>query len=343
MTKLISVVVIAFALAGCATAPADTRSAPQLTLKEFGSFHIGGRDVKITGKANPDVTLTRGIPSNIDVNGTYTIEQMYVQYFIPAKQRGRYPLLLWHGAWLTGATYETTPDGRPGWLHYFLNQGWATYNSDAVERGRAGWSPDAFTPNPISLTKENGFERFRIGQGKGSYDPALAKRRVPPGALFPIEAYDQFVKQAVPRWTTNNKATITAYVELVDKVCPCVVLVHSQSGLFGAAVAEARPDKVKALVMVEPANGGEQAANLKNTPVLAMWGDYVEQDPRWSQIRKVVNGYYDAVRAAGGTVDMIDLPQSGIHGNSHMIMMDKNSDQVAGLIQDWLTKKKLWE
>ena len=56
--------------------------------------------------------------------------------------------VLWHGAWLTGATWETTPDGREGWLNYFLKQGWAMYNSDAVEReydvqGTAScWSPE---------------------------------------------------------------------------------------------------------------------------------------------------------------------------------------------------------
>jgi hypothetical protein len=30
-------------------------------------------------------------------------------------------------------------------------------------------------------------------------------------------------------------------------------------------------------------------------------------------------------------------------GNSHMIMMDRNSDQVAGLIQDWLVKLGLYK
>jgi hypothetical protein len=28
----------------------------------------------------------------------------------------------------------------------------------------------------------------------------------------------------------------------------------------------------------------------------------------------------------------------GIRGNSHMVMMDKNSDEVARLIRDWLIK-----
>jgi len=335
----IPLIAAACLLAGCGSAP--------IALKQMGSFHIGGRDVEIRGKTSPDVTLTPGVPSNIDVNGAYAVEQMYVQYFIPSRVRGRYPFLLWHGAWLTGATYETTPDGREGWLHYFLKRGWAMYNSDAVERGRAGWAPypDVFKGEPIWLTKENAFERFRIGQGPGSYNPDPAKRKILPGNLFPVEAYDQFVKQAVPRWTTNYPATIAAYVEEVDKVCPCVVLVHSQSGLFGATVAEMRPDKVKALVMVEPANGGDEkkAGNLKNTPVLAVYGDYIEQDPRWSKIREVGLRYFDAVRAGGGTVDVVDLPKAGIKGNSHMIMMDKNSDQVAGLIQKWLADKGLYQ
>lgn len=45
----------------------------------------------------------------------------------------------------------------------------------------------------------------------------------------PAEGYQNFMKQVVPRWTTTDAATIAAYTELVDRVCPCVVLVHSQT------------------------------------------------------------------------------------------------------------------
>jgi hypothetical protein len=48
------------------------------------------------------------------------------------------------------------------------------------------------------------------------------------------------------------------------------------------------------------------------------------------------------VRAAGGVVDVVDLPAAGIRGNSHMIMMDRNSDAVAALVQDWLAGRGLW-
>src|SRR5260370_31953126 len=87
---------------------------------------------------------------------------------------------------------------------------------------------------------------------------------------FPVEGYDNFVKQNVPRWTTTDDAIIRAYTALVDRVCPCVILFHSQAGQFGFKVAQARPDKVKALVAVEPAGVGDakQAGVLKNIPTL---------------------------------------------------------------------------
>ena len=327
-------------LAGCAG------QAP-IALKDMGSFHVGGREVTISGRPVKEVVFTPGgVPAKIDPNGVYMAEQMYVQYFVPQDTRGTLPLLLWHGGGLTGVTYETTPDGREGWLNYFLRRGWTVYNSDAVERGRAGWAmyPDILKGEPVFLTKENPWERFRIG-ATGSYSKDPAKRKSYPGTQFPTEAYDQFMKQAVPRWTTTDDATIAAYTALVDKVCPCVVLVHSQAGLFGYRVAQARPHKVKALVAVEPANAGDlnQAAVLRNTPILTIYGDNVDKDSRWPKIRMFGVNFADAVNRVGGKAEVVDLPKIGIHGNSHMMMMDKNNADIAALIQSWLEKQGLYK
>ena len=336
---ILATTAVLLTLTGCAPAP--------IQLEKMGSFHIGGREVVISGRPVKEVALSPGgVPAKFDPNGVYQTGQMYVQYFVPKNPHGTVPILLWHGGGLTGVTYETTPDGREGWLNYFIRKGWATYNSDAVERGRSGFSPypDIYESEPVYLTKSNPFERFRIGQGAGSYDKDPAKMKVLPGSLFPVEAYDQFTLQNVPRWTTNDAPTIAAYIELVDKVCPCVILVHSQAGLFGARVAQARPDKVKALVMVEPAATGpaSDAFRMKNVPVLAIYGDYIAQDARWPTIRKNGSDYFKALRAAGGTADEVELPGIGMPGNSHMIMMDKNSDAVAGLINTWLQARGLY-
>jgi hypothetical protein len=321
-------------------------AAEPIALRDMGSFHVGGRLVEISGKPVKEVTFTPGgVPAKVDPNGTYQVEQMYVQYFLPANEKGAYPLLMWHGGGLTGVTYETTPDGREGWLNYFLRKGWAVYNSDAVERGRAGWAqyPDIFKSEPVFLTTANPFERFRIGDGAGSYDPDPAKRKLMPGSQFPNEGYENFVKQNVPRWTTTDDAIIAAYIAEIDRVGPSIILFHSQAGSFGFKVAQARPDKVKALIAIEPAGLGDpaKADALKNIPTLIVYGDYIEKDSRWPKIRANGLAFADAVRAAGGSVDVVDLPQAGIKGNSHMVMMDKNNAEVAALIQKWLEGKGL--
>jgi hypothetical protein len=56
------------------------------------------------------------------------------------------------------------------------------------------------------------------------------------------------------------------------------------------------------------------------------------------------DGLVSRRRAQGGrgSADVVNLPQVGIRGNSHMIMMDKNNDQVADVIQKWLADKGLY-
>jgi hypothetical protein len=323
---------------GCAT------QQNSLAIKEMGSFHVGGREVALSGLPVKEVIFSAGgVPAKIDPNGVYQVEQMYVQYFVPSAEKGKLPLLMWHGGGLTGVTYETKPDGGEGWLNYFIKQGWTVYNSDAVERGRSGWAmyPEITKTAPVFLTKEGPFERFRIGAGAGSYNKDIAKMKPLPGNQFPLEGYDNFMKQGVPRWTSTDASIIAAYTALVDKVCPCIVLAHSQGGPFAYQVAQARPDKVKALVLVEPAGIGDakNPAALKNTPSVSIYGDYIESDSRWPTIRANNMKFQAAIRDAGGSPELINLPAIGIKGNSHMMMMDKNSGDIAAVIQKWLESK----
>jgi hypothetical protein len=76
-------------------------------------------------------------------------------------------------------------------------------------------------------------------------------------------------------------------------------------------------------------------------PVLMMFGDYVDEHPRWAAYKKTDMEYGNAIKAAGGTVDWINLPEIGIKGNSHMMMQDKNNAAIADVIQKWLVAKGL--
>jgi pimeloyl-ACP methyl ester carboxylesterase len=329
-------------IAALAASPALADAKEPILLRDMGSFHVGGRLVEVKGQPIKEIVFTPGgVPAKLDPNGVYQVEQMYAQYFLVQNRKGRLPLLMWHGGGLSGVTYETKPDGNPGWLNYFLRKGWDTYVSDAMERGRSGWT-DNFKGDPVFLPLGDPWERFRVGP-IGSWNEDKGKRTIYPGVQFPTDAYEQFMKQGVPRWVTTDEQIIAAYIELVDKVCPCVVLVHSQAGSFGFKVAEARPDKIKALIAVEPSAPGskDKVATLKGIPMAVVYGDNAREHPRWGQIRRNVVGYTDAIKSAGGSVDLIDLPDIGIQGNTHMVMMDKNSDEVADVIQKWLVSRNL--
>jgi pimeloyl-ACP methyl ester carboxylesterase len=332
---------LAVALAATAAGAAD------LSVTEIGSFHIGGRAVSLSGLPTRDVVFTAGsAPIKVDPNGDFEAEQMYVQYVKLASPKARYPLLLWHGGGLTGVTWETKPDGQPGWQLFFLRAGHDVYVSDAVERGRASWAryPEILQGEPLFRTKKQAWEDFRIGP-VGSYKLSPADRVALPGQLFPVEAFDQFMKQGVPRWSTTDAQIQAAYNQLVQKVCPCVVLTHSQGGNFGFNATLTAPDKVKALISIEPSGAPkpEVAAGgrLKGVPHLVVWGDFVGQSALWTRFVPASKSYADALRAEGGVADWFDLPKMGVAGNTHMLMMDKNSDQVAGLIQKWMADKGL--
>ena len=316
------------------------------TIKEFGSFHIGGRQVTLSNLPVRELVLTKGgPPRKVDPNGDFEVEQMYVQYIIPADQKSRYPLLMWHGGGLTGVTWETKPDGNPGWMQYFLKAGHPVYVSDAVERGRASWAryPEIFATEPAFRTKNEAWELFRIGP-PGSYNTDPSKRIATAGQKFPISSFDQFCKQSVPRWASNDGPTQAAYDRLIQKVGPSVVMVHSQGGNFGFNAGLAAPDKVKAIVAIEPTGApkpGPALEKLKNIPILIVWGDFVEKQDMWRKYAANVKAFADDLRARGGKVEWVELPKRGISGNTHMLMMDTNSDQIAQVVQEWIAKNNL--
>lgn len=309
-------------------------------LHDLGSFFIGGHPVETTGAAAQEHVLARGgVPVRIDPNGTTALGQMYVQYFIPDGPVGRPPLLFWHGGSLTGATWETTPDGREGWLTQFLRRGWPCYNVDAVERGRSGWSPldPHFAAPPLLRTAQDCFTQFRIGDPVRSGDLGTLSAAAYPGCQFPLAHFGTFMRQVVPRWSTTDELAVDAYCALLQRVGPAVIIAHSQGAAFAFRAAERHPDKVAAIVAIEPAQGGiTDGAGLAAIPILVVYGDHLDRDTRWPTIRGRTEAWFASARAAGGRIDIVDLPDQGMSGNSHMLMMERNNAEIAGLVAEWL-------
>ena len=316
-----------------------------MQIKDIGSFYVGGENITLSGLTPYEVVTAQGGPSRtINPNGDFVTGQMYVQYVRLAEPKAKYPLLLWHGGGLTGATWETKPDGQSGWQTFFLRAGHDVYVSDAVERGRASWSryPEIYMAAPTFRPKKEAWESFRIGP---TYATIPLERVAFPNTLFPVNDFDQFVKETVPRWSTNDSATQAAYDALIQKMGACVLVVHSQAGAYAEQAAINAPGKVKAIVLLEPSGSpdpaSEKLATLRNIPHLFIWGDNIDKYPTWVRYYANIINYRAALEKQRVPVTWIELPQVGIVGNSHMLMMDKNSDYIAAIVQDWLQKQQL--
>lgn len=317
---------------------AQTLSAPgRLNLRSVGSFHIGGQRKTLSGLPVEQVRLAVGAaPRTVDPNGSYVSGQMYVQYYLQQQADSKWPIVLWHGGGMTGANWESTPDGRPGWLQRLLERGFDVYVCDAVERGRAGWSrwPDIYQQPPLFRTMEEGWDMFRMGpaQTEGQSEPIMHQ-----GQQFPVDSYEAFVAQWVPRWADHEAMTLRAYEAFLEKIGPCVLIAHSQGGGLALTMATRRPDLLKAVVAVEPSGAPHELPAETACPAyLMVWGDHVHDHPVWKKYRARVDEHQQQLSTIGAKAETLDLPQRGIAGNSHFPMLDRNSDQVLDEVLHWL-------
>ncbi len=319
--------------------------ADSLVLKEQGSFFVGGHTIftdALTG--SPGGFLGSGVNS-----GSITVDQMYVQYQIPEGADSHVPVVMVHGCCLSSKSYETTPDGRMGWNEYFLRKHRSVYLPDQVSRGRSGFDatiyneiklgkrPASDMPEIRSATHEIAWLGFRFGPTPG---------KAFPNEQFPVEAMDEFGKQVIPDLNGTLPAvnpTWTNLSGLAIKLKGAVLMGHSESGFFPEQAALINPADIKAVITIEtgcPVLNPEQISKLAKIPTLVVFGDHIEDAAtspiNWPERLNSCQQFVQAVKAAGGDATMMHLPQYGQFGNSHMLMQDKNNNQVADLILKWI-------
>jgi hypothetical protein len=180
---------------------------------------------------------------------------------------------------------------------------------------------------------------------------------------FPMGSVAEYYKQLVPNaevtlpgstcatctpqnlspantWTPQNLAL------LVERLGGAIVATHSQSGIMGHHMVRILKERgnmhlVKGLITIEggcslPASG-LTAGDFDAIPYLALKGDYTATSPQCQETVDAINkrraGKQGAARA-----DYMKLDEMGILGVTHMMMLDTNSNQIADLMIDWVSK-----
>jgi pimeloyl-ACP methyl ester carboxylesterase len=314
-----------------------------LTIKEQGSFFVGGEHRTVSQPAAGVIPPQKG---------EITVNQMYVQYQIPLKGERHVPVVFVHGCCLSSKTWETTPDGRMGWSEYFVRKDRSVYLADQVSRARSGFDPSAFNqvhegalanaqmPGILDATHQFAWTVFRFGPkfGEGFADEQ-----------FPLAAVEELYKQMIPDLNStlpqNLNPTLTQMAALGVKLKGAVLVGHSESGFFPEQAALVDPTGIRGIVSIEmPCNttlGAMQLATLAKIPTLIMFGDHladVKAPFSWMDAYTGCNTFVEQLKKAGGDAEMLYLPARGIKGNSHMLMQDKNSNQLADLLIAWIDK-----
>jgi pimeloyl-ACP methyl ester carboxylesterase len=318
-----------------------------LVLKAQGSFFVGGERVE----------QTQAELGDLGPEGHIAVNQMYVRYMVPQGGDGNLPVVMVHGATLTGKSWETTPDGRMGWDEYFVRKGHPVYVPDQVGRGRSGFNqaifnnvraggaPPANQPVWLRFSDEGVWPNFRFGLKPGQpYSDTQ----------FPVIAVDELSKQGVPDISRGGlptpNPTLKALSDLAGQLNGAVLMGHSQSGSFPLAAALLNPTVTKALVLVEPGTcpatyTPEQIGTLAKIPILVVFGDHRDTPtgiptlPSWQTRFEACQVLIGRLKNAGGQAEMLNPPDRGIRGNSHMIMQDKNHLQIADLILKWIDER----
>lgn len=309
-----------------------------VAIERQGSFFVGGRELA------SDTLATLAVFGS---TGTITVDQMYVRYQV-ASGAARTAVVFIHGCCLTGKSWETTPDGRMGWDEYFVRAGFPTYVVDQASRGRSASDPTGIVsarmgrsapqdvPNVFAARREGAWTIFRFGP---EYGQAFA------GLQFPLDAQAELWKQMVPDWSATlpvPNPTVPALSQLVQRLGSAVLVSHSQSGIYPFQAAALSRRGIAGIVAIEP--GACPAPDSDMTPYagipsLLLFGDYVDQSPDlWLRRLQNCQAFADAANRAGARIELLRLPDAGFHGNSHMIMQDRNSLQVAGWLSAWIAR-----
>ncbi len=338
-----------------------------LSIKEQGSFLIGGNIMSTQGEYNSREWMN---PQGQTRHGDHA----YVFYQIPVHMR-KLPIVFLHGAWQSGKTWESTPDGRDGFQNIFLRHGFSTYVLDQPRRGRAGQTLVAqdiipkegaavsFAAMPATVDQFS-FEIFRLGLWPNYYE----------NVQFPQdkESLNQFLRQTTPDTGPFDSTIISDSVSaLFDKIGPGILFTHSAGGGPGWETAIKNPH-VKAIVSFEPGAfpfpQGETPAPMQTSagilkaeeipledfmkltqiPIVLYYGDNIPEEEtgipaqdNWYMRLKMAQEWVAAINDKGGNATLIHLPKIGIYGNTHFLFADLNNLEIANSVLDFLKKESL--
>jgi pimeloyl-ACP methyl ester carboxylesterase len=151
--------------------------------------------------------------------------------------------VLVHGGGGQATDWMGTPDGRDGWLDYFLAAGFDVYFVDRPGHGR---SPNARAYGELGIPATTEFIANSF---------TTQSKRYPGGGGVATKEVIQHTASSEPGPTVSNAVLKENLAELLDRIGPAIIVTHSNGGPSGWLAMEARPNLVKGVLAIEPVVG----------------------------------------------------------------------------------------
>ena len=149
---------------------------------------------------------------------------------------------MFHGNGQSGAVFQQTPDGRPGWAHYLMNQGYVVYMVDYPARGRSPYVPG----HDGDLTSARRHSSQQSGRLRRPLAATFRRRRStqwpsdhPKKGMMGDPVFDNFIKGQMQFVNNQAALAVPAGIALLDRIGqPVILMTHSQGGGIGFDVAD---------------------------------------------------------------------------------------------------------
>ncbi|KAG8629957.1 hypothetical protein KVT40_001576 [Elsinoe batatas] len=199
--------------------------------------------------------------------------QLYVEKLEPFNHTNPQPapIVLIHGQAQTGTNFLDKPDGGRGWASNFISAGYTVYIIDQTFRGRSPWQPGAGAARPSVYSAEYISRRFTAGKlYNTSWPQASLQTQWPGNGTKGDPIFDAFYSanvQFILNATYQQSTVQAAGAALLDTIGrPTILLGHSQGGILPLLIADARPDLIHSLILLEPSGPPFQEAVFSTNP-----------------------------------------------------------------------------
>jgi len=302
-------------------------------LRDMGNFYVGAE------YSAPDAD-----------GNVFVKNQMHVEFYLPEERKHDLPLILVHGGGGQASDWYYTPDGRDGWRDYFINAGFDLYIVDRPGYGRSPASPD-------------------YGNGSLSAVPSALIARLAAASTWPegpVTAESESILNWIVASSTTpyagNEVAAKDIAELLERVGPAVLVLHSAGGVSGFWAADMQPENVAGIIAFE-ASGSDMlsiAQGLTFDPPLPAGFEAVKDAndcnvqaegsvstlTDFADIPVVLIGAPDSFIAAGQPCQLAAMQQAGIDaklvsfadlgapGTGHFAMAEPNNADSAKVMID---------